>query len=190
MNVLVAYAGLPASAEIAQQIADRLRKSGHTAAVRPIEQVARLEPYQAVVLGSTLRDEAWPPEACEFSSKFASSLAKVPLWLFTACTLAETEHDSDSGLTRRPLGERATLGNAGTVSQFREHRTFFWGPLARGRRGALFELLLQVCGGSAEDPREYRDVNDWTAKIARELHTIDNVRERRRLHLSVRGRPG
>ena len=188
MNVLVAYAGVPASAAIAQQIADRLRKAGLPAAVRAIEQVDRLEPYRAVVLGSALRDRAWLPEASAFLSKFASGLAKVPVWLFSAHTLAEPSRDFDSRLIRDPRTDSAAAMDARAVIQFRDHRCLA-SALARGRWDTLFGLLLQVCGGSSCVPREDRDINDWTAKIARELHIIEHARERRRLHLSVRGRP-
>jgi menaquinone-dependent protoporphyrinogen oxidase len=186
VNILVAYAGLPASAEIAQQIADRLRKAGLAAAARPVDQVDGIDAYQAVVVGSSVRDQAWLPEASAFLSRFASRLAKVPVWLFSAYAISDVGQNLRPGLIRARPPEGAALTEGQTAIHFRGHRSFAG---ARGRGGTFFDLLLRVCGGSLNSPREFRDINDWAARIARELHVIDYAKERRRLHLSVRGRP-
>jgi len=168
MSVLVAYIGASTSTvEVARQVADRLVKAGFPAVVRPLEQVQSLRPYQAVVLGSDVREQSFPPELSQLSSSFYDALAALPAWLFST-------------------------GNSGVsvpaALRIREYRHFA-GSFPRDRTSALGELFLKVCGAASSDYRDWREINDWAGNIARELQHIDHIKERRRLHLSVRGRP-
>jgi menaquinone-dependent protoporphyrinogen oxidase len=164
-SVLVAYADGHSTAEIAEQIADRLMKSGLAAVVRPASQIDNLQAHRAVVLGSAVHDHGWPPEAAEFLHRFAEELARLPLWLFS--TGSDKGHNALVGLKRR----------------------HFTGVFERGGWPLLGDLFSRVCGGPASDRRDWREVNEWSAGIAREMQTLDRSKERRRLHLSVRGKP-
>lgn len=192
MTVLVAYASAHAStAGIAQQIADRLLKSGFAAVARPVTQINDLQPYQAVVLGSAIHNQAWLPEAADFLSKHAGELVKLPVWLFSACSVGETSSFFGPHVTaqiRRKRHECAAVADARAAIHFRDHRHFA-GAFARGNWSLLGDLFLKICGASPGDHRDWHDINEWADGIARELQGIDRVRERRRLHLSVRGRP-
>ncbi|HEY0468246.1 MAG TPA: flavodoxin domain-containing protein [Polyangiaceae bacterium] len=192
MTVLVAYASVHAStAEIARQIADRLLKSGLAAVARSVNQVESLQPYQAVVLGSAVHNQAWLPEAASFLTRFETELAKRPVWLFSACSVGETSSffgPKLTGLIRRTRPELARVAGARDTIHFRDHH-YFAGAFERGGWSVFGDLFLRVCGGSPGDHRDWHDVNDWAGRIARELQGVDHVKERRRLHLSVRGRP-
>jgi len=192
MTILVAYASLHAStAEIARQIADRLMKSGFAAVARPVNQVDSLQPYQAVVLGSAVHNQAWLPEAADFLTKFANELTKRPVWLFSTCSVGETSSFFGPKLTaliRRARHESAAVASARDAIHFRDHH-YFAGAFERGGWSLLGDLFLKVCGGSPGDHRDWRDINEWAAGIARELQGVDRIKERRRLHVSVRGRP-
>ena len=192
MTVLVAYASAHGStAGIALQIADRLLKSGFAAVARPVAQITDLQPYQAVVLGSAIHDQAWLPEAAEFLSRHQHELAKLPVWLFSACSVGESNSffgPKVTALIRRARHECSAVAAARDTIHFRNHR-YFTGAFERGGWSLLGDLFLKVCGGSPGDHRDWRDINEWAAGIARELQGIDRVKERRRLHLSVRGRP-
>lgn len=192
MTVLVAYASARAStAEIAQQIADRLLKSGFGGVVHPVEQVDSLQPYRAVVIGSALHDQDWLPEAADFVSRFAGELAKLPVWLFSSYPHDATNRGLGMRVAariRRARPECAAVATARAAIQVRDHRHFA-GDFARGGWDLLGDLFAKVCGGLPGDARDFRDINEWAAGIARELQAIDRVRERRRLHMSVRGRP-
>ncbi|HYP76798.1 MAG TPA: flavodoxin domain-containing protein [Polyangiaceae bacterium] len=168
MSVLIAYAGASASTvEIARQLADRLVKAGFTALVRPIEQVESVRPYRAVLLGSELREQALLPELGQFLSRFSAPLSALPVWSFSNAELGA------------PIP---------TFHRVREHRHFS-GSFQRSGTRRLGDLFLKICGGSSGDHRDWRQVNAWAADITRELQHIDHLKERRRLHLSVRGRP-
>jgi len=178
VTVLVAYESAHASAAgIAQQIADRLLKSGLSAVARPVDQIESLRPFRAVVLGSAVHEQKWPCAAAAFLNEFEAELANVPVWLFSTCPAAETAGNSEPKVS--------ALSHA---IQIRNHR-HFEGEFERGSWCSLADLFFKMCGGPSADQRAWRDVNDWTAGIARELQSLDHARERRRLHLSVRGKP-
>ena len=191
LTVLVAYANTHAStAEIAQQIADRLRKSGFRGALRPVDRIDSLQPYRAVVIGSALHNQDWLPDAAEFLSKFAGELSTRPVWLFSSCPSDDTS--SSLGTTEAaPIAserpESAAVVHARKAIRIRDHRQFV-GDFERGGWESLGDLFSKVCGGLPADPRDFRDINEWASGIARELQAIDGKRERRRLHMSVRGR--
>ncbi len=186
MTVLVAYASAHSSASrIAQQIADRLLKSGFAAAARPVGDIVSLQPYRAVVLGSHVRQQVWLPEAAEFLHRFVGQFAKLPVWLFSSGSSDET---SPKGAIRRTGHESQALTGAPAAIRFRDQRHFA-GAFERAGSNPFFDLFSKVCGGSPADKRDWREINEWAASIARELQGIDHVKERRRLHLSVRGKP-
>ncbi|MEI9941875.1 MAG: flavodoxin domain-containing protein [Pseudomonadota bacterium] len=191
MSVLIAHLNARSpSAEIAEQIADRLLKAGFTAVVRPIDQIESIQLYQALVFGGAVHDQQWLPEAAGFLRRFSDELARLPVWLFSTCSDSETSavEPQIATLVQRTCHERAAAIGSREHSGFRDHRHFD-GAFARGGWSQLGDLFLKICGGSPNDRRDWHDVNEWAAAIARELQAIDHVRERRRLHLSVRGKP-
>jgi len=173
-------------------MADRLLKSGLAAVARPVAQISSLQPYQAVVLGSAIHEQAWLPEAADFLSRHQDELAKLPVWLFSACSSSDRssafEPNGRAMMIARAGHECSAVADARKSIHFRDHRHFS-GAFERGSWSLLGDLFLKVCGGSAADHRDWRDINEWAAGIARKLQCIDRVKERRRLHLSVRGRP-
>src|SRR5438309_1564010 len=83
MTVLVAYAGLTASAEaIAWIVAQHLRDAGLAVDVRPCEQAADAWKYDAVVLGSAVHGHHWDRAAVEYLRAQAPDLAERPTWLY------------------------------------------------------------------------------------------------------------
>jgi menaquinone-dependent protoporphyrinogen oxidase len=191
LTVLVAYASAHGStAEVAQQLADRLLKSGLGAVARPVGQIENLRPYQSVVIGSAVHNQAWLPEAAAFLHRFGGELAKRPVWLFSTYSVGETSSffgPKVAAPVRRSRHESEAVASARGLIHVRDHRHFA-GVFQRGGWSPLGDLFVRVCGGLPADHRDWRDINDWAAGIARELQTIDHVRERRRLHVSVRGR--
>ena len=62
MKVLVAFASRHGSTrEIAEGIAQELRASGHSVAVRPVDAVQGIERYEAAVIGGAVYMGDWLP---------------------------------------------------------------------------------------------------------------------------------
>ena len=189
MSVLVSYASAHSSTvEIAQQIADRLLKAGVAAVVRPVASITSIHQYRAVVLGSTLVGHEWLTDATTFLQAFADELQRVPVWLFSSAEVAEGDSPGSPPHVLVPLQDSAAVAHGRRLIRIRDHRQFA-STCGRPSWSELRDLFLKICGGSVEARADLREINDWVHGIARELQAIDHARERRRLHLSVRGRP-
>ena len=84
MVVLVAYASAHGSTRgIAERVATGLESRGIEVALRPVDDVATVEAYDAFVIGSAIHDGKWLPEAVAFTTRQATTLDARPLWLFS-----------------------------------------------------------------------------------------------------------
>jgi menaquinone-dependent protoporphyrinogen oxidase len=84
-KVLVAYATkYGATAEIAAGIGDALAEAGIDVDTLPVEDVAGLETYSAVVLGSAVYAGQWRKDAAQFLEAHESELAEMPVWIFSS----------------------------------------------------------------------------------------------------------
>jgi menaquinone-dependent protoporphyrinogen oxidase len=78
-RVLLAYASKRGStAETLEAVADALRNADLDVDYRAAGDVAALEPYDAVVLGSAIYIKRWQADAKHFLRRHASYLARVP----------------------------------------------------------------------------------------------------------------
>lgn len=90
MKILVTFASRTGStAEVAERISKTFSDKGAIVDLLPMQNVADIDPYQAVVAGSAIQNRQWLPEAVQFIHKFKPALAQVPVAMFTLCmTLA------------------------------------------------------------------------------------------------------
>jgi menaquinone-dependent protoporphyrinogen oxidase len=84
-KILVAYGSKrSATAEIAEAIAETLRKSGLEVDCLEAGDVKRVDGYDGVVLGSAVYMRRWRREARRLLRRHATELAKRPLWVFSS----------------------------------------------------------------------------------------------------------
>lgn len=90
-RILVAYATVSGStAEVAQVLGEEIGKQGIETQVLPLDQVADLVPYSAVVVGAPMI-LGWHRSACAFVKAHRRALEHTPLALFaTAMSLTAT----------------------------------------------------------------------------------------------------
>lgn len=87
-RVLIAYASrLGSTREIAQAIAQVLTQRGASVDVRAVDEVEQIEGYQAVMVGSPIREQQWLPEARRFVETHREALRQVPLVYFAVSGL-------------------------------------------------------------------------------------------------------
>jgi CYTH domain-containing protein len=116
MRVLVTAATRPdATREIAQAVAAGLTARGVGADAVAIDDVRRLDGYDAAVIGSALYMGRWSTAAREFIEANASALVRMPVWLFSFGPQCPPEH----GL---PAGEPADASLMVQLSGARDHR--------------------------------------------------------------------
>ena len=94
-GILITYASRSGStAEIAAALGKSLSQNGVQVVVLPMHDVTDITMYQAVLVGSPIRDRAWLPEAIQFVQAHRSELARKPIATFTVCiTLAMSNSD-------------------------------------------------------------------------------------------------
>jgi menaquinone-dependent protoporphyrinogen oxidase len=84
-KILIAYASRAGStAGVAEAIGRALAEGGLRVDVRPMAEIADVEPYAAVVAGSAVRG-GWLPEAIEFVRAHQIALRRKPFASFLVC---------------------------------------------------------------------------------------------------------
>jgi menaquinone-dependent protoporphyrinogen oxidase len=85
-KILVTYASRNGStAGVADAIGKILAESGAQVDVLPMQEVADLTPYRAVVAGSAIRGQKWLPEAMQFMRDYQPELSRKPFASFMVC---------------------------------------------------------------------------------------------------------
>ncbi len=156
-SILVAYASKYGSTqEVAEAIAETLRKVGITTTVEKARDVKALGEYSAVLLGAPIYIGAWHKDALSFLSRHRQELEKLPVAIFA---LGSTHDDEQERQESKAMLDKALA-------------TFPW----------LTPVAVQVFGGKF-DPAKLRfpdsliaslpaspihnappsDVRDWTA---------------------------
>jgi menaquinone-dependent protoporphyrinogen oxidase len=105
-NFLVAYATrYNSTQEVAEVIAEGLRKSGFQPDIKLLKEVKTLEPYRAVVLGAPLFMFHWHKDALNFLAKHRKALLERPAAVF-ALGPTHVPHDEAEWLdSRRQLDQ-------------------------------------------------------------------------------------
>ncbi len=85
-KVLVAYASQYGStSEVAAAVGEVFCEQGTAVDVKQLTNIHDLTPYQAVILGSPIRSEAWTPEAVAFVEAHQAALSQLPVAYFLTC---------------------------------------------------------------------------------------------------------
>ncbi|MFD8006922.1 flavodoxin domain-containing protein [Streptomyces mirabilis] len=159
-SVLVAYGTTNGStAQIAEAVAEVLRKGGLLPDLLPARSVVDVTPYDAVVLGSGLYAGRWHRDARRFVSRHGRQLAERPLWLFSSGPLDSSASERDIPPVR---GVRRTMVRLGA----RSHLTF-GGCLEEGAKGRIAQSIVR--NGKGGDFRDFGAIENWAARIAAEL---------------------
>ena len=172
MKVLVAVASRHGSTrEIGDAVAEVLRTAGFEVDVQDPDDVESVEPYDAVLLGSSVYVGRWAASARALVDRCAWALSKRPVWLFSSGPV---------GTPLAPAADAEELSGIMTRIRARGHRTFP-GRLDTGGLGLAERAAVALLQAEQGDFREWRDIADWASAIASELHA-DEVRQ---LHVVV-----
>src|SRR5215469_8107515 len=149
MTVLVAYSSKRGStAEIAETVAATLCRAGLDVDLEPAEEVASLEPFDAVVLGSAVYLERWRGDARHFLKKHRKALRQLPFWAFSSGPVGDPAGDNPEWAEPPNLaGKVEDLGCRGHV--------VFGGCLPAEPHGLIEKAMVEGT------PREFRDRRDW-----------------------------
>lgn len=153
-RVLVTYASKHGStAEIAEAIADELKERNIDADCVDVE-VASVEHFDAVVLGSAVYAGRWRHEAQHFLHRHRRELAGRALWIFSSGPVGENAAD-ELEKTSRWLEPHGVLEAAEALG-LRGHRVFM------GKVPADPENFVEM-SMARNTPDEFKDMRDWAA---------------------------
>lgn len=159
MQVLVASASRHGStAAISEAITAALAAHGLEVHQLPLQRVASVEPYDAVVVGSAVYMGRWLKPARDFITRHAHDLRAKPVWLFS------------SG----PVGGRGEAGSipdadaAMAVVEARGHEVFA-GRLDVDAMAGAERLLVKAMRGRSSDDRDWDAIRAWADGIAQAL---------------------
>ncbi|MFE6196134.1 flavodoxin domain-containing protein [Streptomyces sp. NPDC057838] len=159
-RVLVAYGTTNGStAQIAEAIAEVLRKEGLTAEALPAGSVTSVAPYDAVVAGGGLYAGRWHKDARRFVRRHRRELTERPLWLFSSGPL-------DPSASERDLPPVPGVQKVVERLDAREHVTF-GGCLEEGAKGWVAGMILR--SGKGGDFRDFAVIEEWAAGIGSAL---------------------
>ncbi|MGQ4388644.1 flavodoxin domain-containing protein [Streptomyces sp. SAS_270] len=159
-SVLVAYGTTNGStAQIAEAVAEVLRKEGFTADVLPAGSVTDVTRYDAVVVGGGLYAGRWHKDARRFVRRNRRALAERPLWFFSSGPL-------DASASEREIPPVPGVRRAMTRLDARGHVTF-GGCLEEGAKGRIARMIVR--NGKGGDFRNFPEIEAWTARVSGEL---------------------
>jgi menaquinone-dependent protoporphyrinogen oxidase len=170
VKVLVGYAtGSGSTASIAEAIAAALQARGREVVARAMDEVSDARTYDAYVLGSAVRDQAWLPSGEDFLAAQRKTLCGKPVWLFSV---------GMPGALRGPWRRWASLAEADLLAGLLDHvapieHRLFTGVVSAERFGWFAALAFRAVGGRFGDFREWPDIERWSRSIAEALTDIE-----------------
>lgn len=148
-----------ATREIANAIADELRRAGMSVDLDEPDAVDSVTPYAAVVLGSAIYAGRWLESARRFADRHQAELRVRDVWLFSSgpvgTPLAPTEEATDG---RRLLARL----------EAHDHRTFP-GRVDESELGWVERTITHMISAPDGDFRDWAVIRDWATGIARTL---------------------
>jgi menaquinone-dependent protoporphyrinogen oxidase len=165
VDVLVAFASRRgATRGVAERVAARLRDAGLHAELQHVADVTTLPAASAVVLGSPVYGQSWPPETGAFVRRHLHELAEREVWLFSVGTFGDRRRLIGRLMTREPRG----IGELREALRPRGYRVFA-GVIRREQWPLPSRMLYHAFGGRLGDNRDWDDIDAWADGIARAL---------------------
>ena len=168
MTVLVAAASEHgATGEIATWIGAELAANGIDVDVRKLDDVDDVARYEAFVVGSGVYFGQWHKGARSFLDDHSGELASRPTWLFSSGPIVGDPPPPDD-----PAAMRAGLVESLVeTTHAREHK-LFGGKLDKGTLNWCEKVAVRCAHASEGDHRDRAAVDEWAAKIGRELEQL------------------
>ena len=157
MNVLVAVGSKYGSTnEIGHAIAEAIAERGATVTLRPVEDVAAVDEFDAVVIGSAVYAGHWLRTARELVYGHAVDLSRKPVWLFSSGPVGDPP---------KPKEEAADIAALVATTHAIEHRTFP-GRLRRSLLTFTDRAIVTALRVPDDDSRDFDEIRAWGRSIS------------------------
>ena len=158
-RILVAYASKAGSTgEVAGTIGQALAVDGATVDVYPIEAVPNIQDYQAVIVGSAIRQGRWLPAATHFVETHQPYLSHIPTAYFTCCM---TLHEETEQNRRKALGFMDPVRSIVTPIAVGA----FAGKMDYSKLSFLDQMMVKAIGVPEGDFRQWGAIRTWTGSL-------------------------
>ena len=165
--ILVAYASRHhGTEEMASEIAAALRDAGFSVDLRDAGEVATMEPYGAVIVGSAVYMAQWERPALELIRRERDLLTGRRVWLFSSGPVG------DGRSTRHP----ETVPQPAVVDRLADEIGVRGRAMFGGRVDAQqdsFAMAIMAQAGLEGDWRDLPRVRGWALEIASALRAAD-----------------
>jgi menaquinone-dependent protoporphyrinogen oxidase len=160
MRVLVITASKHgATAEIGRAIGDVLISEGLEVRVLPPEDVATVDGFDAVVLGSAVYAGHWMHSAIELAEEFEIELGRRPTWIFSSGPVGDPP---------KPDEDPVDVGRIRELTGAKDHIVFA-GKLDKRQLGFGERAIVTAFRAPEGDFRDWDEVRAWAAGIAQQL---------------------
>jgi menaquinone-dependent protoporphyrinogen oxidase len=160
-SVLVAYGTKHgATREIAEAIADEIKRAGHAVDCTVADAVRGVDDYDAAVIGSAVYIKRWRSDARRLLKRNAKALASRPLWVFSSGPCGE-KPDPRWSEPGKIVAQAERLGA-------REH-VVFGGRLPVEPANFMERAMVNGCPPEHRDLRNWDEIRAWGARIGTQL---------------------
>jgi len=161
-TILVAYATKHgATKEIAEKVAEVLKKEGLQVDVSSVKEAGPLHLYRAVVLGSASYYGRWRGDAVKFLKKNAGELAGRPVWLFMS---GPTGKGDPRELLKGKVYPDSLQPTLDTIKP--RDVAAFHGDTTPDHFGGWEKWILKRVGADAADFRDWDMITNWANEVA------------------------
>jgi menaquinone-dependent protoporphyrinogen oxidase len=165
-TILVSYASKQGSTEqIAQVLANILRKHDFEVHVLPANAVDSLNDYCAVVFGSAVYLASWTEDAMAFLKRFDLALQRQPVWLFSSGPTGEGDPSTILQGWKYPEAFQAYINHIRPIDI-----KLFHGKLELGSLSWVQRWLVKTIKAPVGDYRQWTEIEAWAETIAQKLH--------------------
>ena len=166
MHVLLTAASKHGStAEIAAAIGRRLFDEGMAVTAAEPNEVTHASDYDAVVVGSGVYAGHWLEPAKRFVERLRDQLVERQVWLFSSGPIGDPPVPREDAVEVAEIIEQTGA---------REHKVFA-GCIDKNKLGFGEKTIVRALRVPVGDYRDWDDVSEWAAEIARALRSEARV---------------
>lgn len=158
-RLLIAYASRYGStAEVAQGIARTLRADRLAVDICAAAHVARVDGYDAVIVGSAVRFGAWLDDALDFLRRGRAGLAARPVAFFTL-------HMQQASRSAAGRAQVAAYTQAARTLVPPRSEGFFLGALLPSKLSFIDRMAVKMVGAPLQDLRDWPAIEAWARSL-------------------------
>jgi len=167
-KVLVCYSSkYGATAKIAVKIAETLRKSSLTVDLMRVEEVNSLLPYRAVILGTAVYMGSWRKGAVSFLKRNKMNLSETPFWIFSSGPTGDRNPSELLNGWKVPKNMKSVIKLIHP-----KDISVFHGFVDLSKLTLFHRLVFKRTKAPEGDFREWEMIQEWTYRIASQIHDI------------------